>query len=134
MINHRPIARYVFAEMQEEDIRGLPSEPVFKLVQEFHRAGKDWIYAEFRPRIEASLAAALDQALLKEEQAPTVEQALDCLYTLREMQLAREEKAVCAKIKACERSGDKDRLTSLNLRRHEISNERIALRTRKPTE
>ena len=134
LINHRPIARYVFAEMQEEDIRGLPSEPVFKLVQEFHLAGKDWIYAEFRPRIEASLAAALDQALLKEEQAPTVEQALDCLYTLREMQLAREEKAVCAKIKACERSGDKDRLTSLNLRRHEISNERIALRTRKPTD
>jgi DNA primase len=134
LIRHRPIARYVYAEMREDDVRGLPSEPILRLVRESHEAGKDWVYAEVRPRIEARLAAALDRALLKEEQAPTVEQALDCLYTLREMQLAREEKAVCAKIRECERSGERERMAGLNRRRHEISNERIALRTRKPAE
>jgi DNA primase len=130
LINHRPIARYVFAEMEDNDVRGLPSEPILNLIRSAFQDGQDWVYAELRPKIDPRLAGALDQALLEEEQVPTVERALDCLYTLREMRLADEEKKVNAQIKL----GEMEKLAGLSSRKHEISRERIALRTRKTAE
>jgi DNA primase len=134
LMNYRPIARHIFAEMEENDVRGLPSEPIFNLIRNAFQDGRDWVLAELRKEIDPRLAGALDRVLLEEAQVPTVEEALDCLHALRELRLSGEKERIKAEIKKRERGGDKEIPRDLLSQTTEISQEQVNLRTRKTSE
>jgi len=134
LISSRPIARYVFAEMKDEDIRDLASEPILRLIRAAQQGDREWTYAELRREIEPRLAGALDRILLEEGPEPTVEEALDCLHTLRDLSLSSEKKRIKAEIKNREKRGDKDLPRDLFSQTTEISQEQVDLLTRKTSE
>lgn len=134
LLRNRPIARYVFAEMRDEDVRGLAAEPLLRLIRTAQESGRDWTYDEVRREVEPRLAGALDRVLLEEGPPPTVEEALDCLDALRELRFQNDGKRIQSDLARRERQGDRELPHDLLSRTQEIARERIALRTRKPTE
>jgi DNA primase len=134
LVNNKPIARYVFAEMKDNDLRGLPSDPIIQLIRTAFQAGQDWSYADLQRMIDPRWAGPLGQAVLDEEQAPSIEEALVCLHTLRELRLEADERKILAEIRACERANEPARLRDLLLKKEAINQERVALRTGRATE
>lgn len=134
LVRNRPIARYVFAEMKDADIKDLASEPLLRLIRRAQEDARDRTYAELRRELEPGLAGALDRILLEEGPPPTVEEALDCLHTLRDLSLIGKKRRIKAEIKNRETRGDKDLPRDLFSQTTEISQEQIDLLTRKTPE
>lgn len=113
LIENKETAPNVFPEMKEEDFQGLKSEPIFLVLEEYFKNGKEPKLHELKQKIASSLASYLTEILLEREQASTIEEALDCLYTLRQLSLDNRAKKLKAEIARFERKGEKEKLSAL---------------------
>jgi len=113
LIEVREIAPYVFAEMKEEDFQGLKSEPIFSAFVTYFKKGKEPKLHELKQKIAPSLASSLTEILLEKEQTSTIEEAMDCLYTLRQFSLENRARKLKVEITRSERKGEKEKLSTL---------------------
>ncbi len=93
----------ILAELGDADIRGLNSEPVFKIILGLFRKEKDLIFQDLQREIGPVLSRRLSQALLAKGCPATLEEARDCICALKtkakenelkelQTQIARQEK------------------------------------------
>lgn len=111
LIEAREIAPYVFAEMKVEDFQGLKSEPIFSVFVDCFNKRKETNFHELKQKITPSLASSLTEILQEKEQTSTVEEAMDCLYTLRQFSLENRARKLKAEITRSERKGEKEKLS-----------------------
>jgi DNA primase len=128
LIEAKDLRPYVFAEIQEDDFKGLKSEPIFRIINVSFRKDKDLIFHELQKEIDPSLSRHLSRALLEKDKPPTVEEALDCVYALRIIAKENELKTIQTEIARLEKTGDKEKVQSLLCRKQDLTKQILALR------
>jgi DNA primase len=113
IIEDDAIAQYVFPEIKEEYIWGLKSRPIFMALLEYFKAGKKLSLHEIKEKIEPSLLGSLSKVLLETEQTPSVEEAFECLNTLKQLSLENHSKELKAEITKLEKQGKGEGILSL---------------------
>jgi len=127
LIENKPIAPYVFAEWKEEDFRGLKSELLFRIIYDCFKKEKDLRFHELSEEIGPSLSSQLSQALLEKAKQPTIEEALDCLFTLRKISLQNRLKELQMEIVRLERKGEKEKIVPLLSEKQDITKQILSL-------
>lgn len=123
-------APYVYSEMKEEDFQGLNSEPIFRALSDSFKNGKELDFYELKETIDPLLLSSLSEILLEKGQPATLEEALDCLFTLRKFSLENRSKKLKAEITRLEKMGEKEKLRSLLSQRLELAKQILQLSKR----
>ncbi len=114
------IASIVFNALEEEDFKGLRSEPIFKILSDFFKNGDEPDFQSLREKIEKSLFSSLSQILQEKEQLPSREEALDCVQSLRQYSLENQFKTLKFEIQKLEKTGDTKNILAVMKRLQEI--------------
>lgn len=86
IFNNGDIAIKLFKDIEEEDYKGLRSEPIFHIFSEFFKKGQSPSHSkiyELKEKIDPSLFRALTEILVEETHPPSLQEAEDCLCALR---------------------------------------------------
>ncbi|GAF94360.1 unnamed protein product, partial [marine sediment metagenome] len=113
VIEDETIAQYIFPEIKEEYLLGLMSRSIFMTLLEDFKAGTKTSLHEIKEKIEPSLLSSLSKALLEKEQTPSVEEAFECLNTLKQLSLENHTKELKAEITKLEKQGKGEKVLSL---------------------
>lgn len=123
-------APQIFSEMRSEDIQGLKSEPVFLYLQDRSRKGASPVLHELKQEIQPPLFAALSKIMLEGGHEATLEEALDCLYALRQVSLERKSRELNREIARLEKQGEGDKALSLLNQKLDLARELALLSQR----
>ncbi|HYA48555.1 MAG TPA: DNA primase, partial [Burkholderiales bacterium] len=111
------IAPLVFAEASEEIFGGLRGESVFRYIIECFKTNRGWNFHELKERVPPVLLSQLSQAMFEKAPAGTgagaVDEAHECLRSLRKLYLQNRLKDIQQKIARSEKRGEKEELVSL---------------------
>ncbi|NMD10061.1 MAG: hypothetical protein GYA74_02695, partial [Acidobacteria bacterium] len=118
----------IFSELCEEDIAGLKSEPIFAIMLRLFANEQDFSLNEMHKSVEPGLARELSQALLERREAPSLQEALDCLWALRVAGKENALRKIQGEIARAEKSGDREKLESLMSRKLDLTRQVLALR------
>jgi DNA primase len=121
LMEDRSVAPYVFAECAEEIFQGLQGEPVFLYILDCFKNDKDWNIHELKDKISPALMAQLARALYEKPPGSSVEEAQECLKSLRKLHLQNRLKELQQKIARLEKQGEKEELVELLYQRHDIT-------------
>jgi len=127
LLENHIVAPQVLAETREEDFRGLKSEPAFKFMVENQKKGKRAVFPELSRAVEPDLSRCLSQMMQERTDQGTIEEALDCLNSLRKTSLASQLRVLQKEIVRCERNGEKDRLKRLLTEKQNLTREILAM-------
>jgi len=130
LIEDKRIAPDVYAEMKGEYLQGLKSEPIFNALSESHKKGTSSSLPELKQKIDRSLFSLLSEALMEKEQVPTLEEAIECLNTLRQYSLENQAKKLKEEITSLERKGETGKLSPLIKQLQEVKNQLSTLSQR----
>ncbi len=118
----------VFAELNEEDVAGLKSGPIFAIILGLFAKNQDVNLSEMQKNIGPVLARELSQTLLEKRGTPSLEEALDCLCALRIAGKEAEIRRIQAEIAREEKSGERTKLDALMSRKLELTRQVMALK------
>ncbi|MCX6566215.1 MAG: DNA primase [Candidatus Aminicenantes bacterium] len=118
----------VFAKMNEEDVAGLKSGPIFAIMLGLFEKNQDFNLSEMQKSIGPGLSREFSQALLEKGDTPSLEEALDCLCALRIAGKESEIRRVQAEIAREEKSGERTKLDALMNRKLELTRQVMALK------
>ena len=121
LMEDRSVAPYVFAECGEEVFQGLRSEPAFRYILDCFKNDKDWNIHELKDKVPPALMAPLARALYEKQPGSSVEEAQECLESLRKLHLQNRLKDLQQKISRLEKQGEKEELVELLYQRHDIT-------------
>ena len=129
LMEERSVAPLVFAETAEEVFSGLQGEAVFRYILECFKANRDWEFHELKERVPPSLLAQLSKALFEKgpSGAAAVEEAHECLKSLRKLYLQNRLKDIQLKIARSEKRGEKEELVSLLYQKQDITKQILSL-------
>ncbi|UCE22979.1 MAG: DNA primase [Candidatus Aminicenantes bacterium] len=113
LLEEKEIAPYIFAEIKEEYFHGLKSKPIFNALSENFRKGKSSSLHELKQKVDPTLVSSLSKAMLEKEQNASVEEAFECLNTLKQLSLENLAKKLNAELTQLERKGDKEKIIPL---------------------
>jgi DNA primase len=118
----------VFAEMNEEDVAGLKSGPIFAIMLGLFEKNQDFNLSEMQKNIGPELSREFSQTLLEKGEIPSLEEALDCLCALRIAYKESEIRRVQAEIAREEKSGERTKLDALMNRKMELTRQVMDLK------
>jgi DNA primase len=121
LMEDRSVAPYVFAECAEEIFQGLQSEPAFRYILDCFKNDKDWNVHELKDKVPPALLAPLARALYEKQPGSSVEEAQECLESLRKLHLENRLKDLQREIARLEKQGEKEELVELIYQRHDIT-------------
>lgn len=127
LMEDRTVAPYVFAECGDEIFRGLRSEPIFRYILDCFRGNRDWNFPELQGRIPADLLSQLARALYERQRGPSVEEAQECLKSLRKVHLQNRLKDIQQRITSLERQGNKEELPALLYQKQDITKQILSM-------
>jgi DNA primase len=117
----------ILAELGEESIKGLKSEPIFEIIFDCSRKDRDLIFHEIQKAVSPSLAGLVSQVLFEREDSPSPEEVDDCVSALRRTHIEQEIKALQEEIARLEKQGEKDKLRSLLARKQDLTRQLMEL-------
>jgi len=121
------LAPDVFAEGGEEVFQGLRSEPVFQYILECFRKNEAWSFPGLQGKVPPALLPLLARALFEKAAGGTVEEAQECLRSLRKVHLQNRLKDIQQKIARTERSGEKEELLALLYQKQDVTKQILSL-------
>ncbi len=121
------LATDVFAECGEEIFQGLRSEPVFQYFLECFRNDEAWSFPGLQGRVPPALLSQLAQALFEKSAGGTVEEAQECLRSLRKVHLQNRLKDIQLKIARSEKSGEKEELLALLYQKQDVTKQILSM-------
>ena len=111
IFNNGDIATKLFENIEEEDYKGLKSEPIFQIFSEFFKKGQSPTSSkiiELKEKIDPDLFSALTEILVEEAQNPSLAEAEDCLSALRQVVFSMRVKELQYRLKKTGESEKKD--------------------------
>lgn len=127
LMEDRTAAPEVFAEVRDDDFKGLPSEPVFAFIQDCFRENRPWSLSEMKDRIRPDLFNLLSRALMEKNACATIEEARECLHCLRKVRLQTRLAEIQKDIIQSERKGEKERVASLMYLKQDVTKQILSL-------
>jgi hypothetical protein len=129
LMEDRAIAPYIFSEAGEEIFQGLRGEPVFQYILECFRTDKAWNFHELKDRVSPGLLAQLSEALFEKGSGSgeAVDEAHECLKSLRKLYLQNRLKDIQQKISRSEKRGEKEELLALLYEKQDVTRQILSL-------
>lgn len=122
------LAPDVFAECGEEIFQGLRSEPVFQYILACFRNDESWSFPGLQGRVPPALMSQLARALFEKSAGGTVEEAQECLRSLRMFYLQNRLKDIQLKIARSEKSGEKEELLALLYQKQDVTKQILSMK------
>ncbi len=110
------IAAELFKNIEEEDYKGLRSEPIFQIFSDFFKKGQSLSPSkihELKEKINPSLFSALTEILVEENPPPSLEEAEDCLSAMRKVVLPMRLKELKNKLRNINKGDEQKKISSL---------------------
>jgi len=123
------LAPEIFAECGEEIFEGLPSEPVFRHILERFKNDGDWSFAGLQGQVPPALLSRVARALFEKSAGGSVEEAQECLRSLRRVHLQNRLKDIQLKIARSEKSGATEELLALLYQKQDVTKQILALQS-----
>lgn len=120
----------IFEEMKDQDYKGLRSEPVFKALPDCLSAENKINSHEMKQKIESSLFSALSEILQEKTDTPSLEEAMECLFALKQYSLEKRWKEIKTQIELLEKRGETEKVFSFLKERQKITEQLSALSQR----
>jgi DNA primase len=127
LMGDRSVAPYVFAECGEEIFQGLRSEPVFQYIMECFKNDKDWNFPGLQSKVPPALLSLLARALFEKSAVGSVEEAQECLRSLRKVHLQNRLKDIQQKIARSEKKGEQEELLALLYQKQDVTKQILSL-------
>ena len=121
------LAPYVFAECGEEIFNGLQSEPIFQYILECFKNDLSWSFPGLQGKVPPALMSQLARALFEKSSGGSVEEAQECLRSLRKVHLQNRLKDIQQKIARSEKKGEKEELLTLLYQKQDVTKQILAL-------
>jgi len=121
------IAPHIFAECDEEIFQGLRSQPVFENILACFRSDRDWSFPGLQGKVPQALLSQLARALFEKASAGSVEEAHECLRSLRKVHLQNRLKDIQQRIARSERAGEKEELLALLYQKQDVTKQILAI-------
>ncbi len=122
------LAPDVFAECGEEIFQGLRSEPVFQYILACFRNDESWSFPGLQGRVPPALMSQLARALFEKSSEGSVEEAQECLRSLRMFYLQNRLKDIQLKIARSEKSGEKEELLALLYQKQDVTKQILSMK------
>jgi len=113
----------IFNNMNEQDFKGLKSEPILHALSQFFRNGKSPNFNELMKKIDPSLRTLLSEILQETREKPTIEKVKDYIQALKKHAREKQSEEINAQISKLERSGEQEKILSLLRQRQKITEE-----------
>ena len=127
LMGDRSLAPYVFAECGEEIFEGLKSEPVFQYIMGCFKNDEEWSFPGLQDKVPAVLLSQLARALFEKSSGGSVEEAQECLRSLRKVHLQNRLKDIQLKIARSEKKGEKEELLALLYQKQDVTKQILSL-------
>jgi len=127
LMGDRSVAPYVFDDCGEEVFQGLRSEPVFQYILECFRNDLDWSFPGLQGKVPPALLSQLARALFEKAASGSIEEAQECLKSLRKFHLQNRLKDIQQKIARSERSGEKEELLALLYQKQDVTKQILSI-------
>ncbi|MBE0460650.1 MAG: DNA primase [Candidatus Aminicenantes bacterium] len=124
------IATGIVEDINDDDYKGLKSEPVFQAFKEFFKLKKPPNFNEFRKKIDPTLFSCLSKILMEKGSPPSLKEARYCIAALREFSFEKQSKALKAQITTMEKNGKIDQLPNLMKQLQELKRQQSILSQR----
>jgi DNA primase len=121
------LAPDIFAECGEEIFEGLPSEPVFRHILERFKNDEDWSFAGLQGKVPPALLSWVARALFEKSSGGSVEEAQECLRSLRRVHLQNRLKDIQLRIARSEKSGQTEELLALLYQKQDVTKQILSL-------
>ncbi len=127
LMGDRSIAPDVFAECGGEIFEGLKTEPVFHYILDCFQNDREWSFPELQGKVPPGLLSLLARALFEKALPGTVEEAQECLKSLRKLHLQNRLKDIQRKITRTEKQGEMEQLVDLLYQRQDITKQILSI-------
>ena len=127
LMEDRSVAPYVFAECGEEIFQGLQSEPIFQYILDCFKHDQEWNFHELQGKVPAAILSQLAKALFEKSSVASIEEAQECLKSLRKVHLQNQLKDLQQKIAGSEKRGEKEELLALLYQKQDITKQILAM-------
>jgi len=122
------LAPYVFAECGEEVFQGLQSEPIFQYILDCFKNDQGWSFPGLQGKVPPALLSQLARALFEKSSGGSIEEAQECLRSLRKVHLQNRLKDIQQKISRSEKKGEKEELLVLLYQKQDVTKQILSLR------
>jgi len=127
LMGDRSVAPDVFAECGEEIFEGLRTEPVFQYILDCHKNDRNWSFPELQGKVPQALLSELARVLFEKASAGSIEEAQECLKSLRKLHLQNRLKDIQRMIARTEKQGPKEELVDLLYQRQDITKQILSI-------
>jgi DNA primase len=117
------IASEVFQSLGDEELKGMSSEPIFAYLLDSYKKNRAYRAQELRDSLEPGLFSTLYEILLEEGDPPSIEEARECLSTLRKRAKEIRCQEINTQIARLEKKGETSKIAALLKQRQEITEE-----------
>jgi DNA primase len=121
------LAPYVFSECGDEVFQGLRSEPVFQYILGCFKNDEGWSFPGLQGKVPPALLSQLARALFEKASVGSIEEAQECLRSLRKVQLQNRLKDIQQKIARSEKKGEKEELLALLYQKQDVTKQILSL-------
>lgn len=127
LMTDRSIAHEIFAECGGEIFQGLRGEQVFQHIMAGFKNDEDWSFPSLQGKVPPALLSQLATALFEKASAGTVEEAQECLRSLRRVHLQNRLKTIQRDIARSEKAGEKEELLALLYQKQDVTKQILSL-------
>ncbi len=127
LLEDQTLAISLAKQVRDEDFRGLQSEAALVFVLDCARKGKRVLFSELSRAAGVQLWRQVSETLQERSDRGTIDEALDCLQTLRRRALEGRLRDLQKEIVHCERKGEKEKLARLLSQKQALTRQILAM-------
>jgi len=127
LMEDRSVAPHVFAECGEDIFAGLRSEPVFQYIMDCFKNDREWSFPGLQGKVPPALLSQLARTLFEKASAGSIEEAQECLKSLRKVHLVNRLKDIQQRISRSEKAGEKEELLALLYQKQDVTKQILAI-------
>ncbi len=127
LLEDQTLAISLAKQVRDEDFRGLQSEAALVFVLDCARKGKRVLFSELSRAAGVQLWRQVSETLQERSDRGTIDEALDCLQTLRRRALEGRLRDLQKEIVHCERKGEKEKLARLLSQKQALTKQILAM-------
>lgn len=128
LLEDQALAAGLSKQVQQDDFRGLKSEPALAFIMDCARRGKRPLISELSRAVGIELWRQVSETMMEERSGRgSPEEVLDCLQALRRRTLEIRLRVLSKEIERCERNGEKEKLARLLSQKQDLTRQILAM-------
>lgn len=127
ILEEKEIAKKIIPHININDIRGLKSENIFEKILNNFKNEKELSIGVLKEEIDSSLLSPIIQSMIENQCEASLEEAMDCLNTLKKLSLQKKLREIQKEISKLEKEGNSYKLNIYLDLKQKITKDLLAL-------